>query len=201
MHSTTARPRVTLLAGGACLIVAGATLLAVAVGVRPFPTVGLSVASAVLLLAAACILALGVGGEPGIAGASRIGRAALIVFGARDLVGLIVDAIPIGPDAYPLAIAVTSALSVVFAVAALVAGVFVARAGILRGPARWALLVVAVCHAIIAALMLSGTIEVAWFLVAARADIVLPGLFLLLGVVYLSLGLAWLPRRVSAVRR
>ena len=191
MQSIDLRPRITTVAGGLGLMVGGGigVILATAVpvfGGLPFPILWeLSVVSDLFLLAAAVILALGIFREPGIVGVSPIGKIALVVFGARNLVFLIVGAIPYGPDGFPAAIFLNAGLSVIFAIAAIVAAVFVARARVLSGLARWVLAVVAICYAVITALMLFPVIEIAQFLAAVRVDIVLPVSFVVLGVVYL----------------
>ncbi len=194
MQSKAVRPRITTVAGGLGLSVGGGIgliLVSAAPGSSELPIPfnwGLSVIGGLFALAGAVILAFGLPREPGIVGTSPIGKSALIVFGARNLVFLIDGAIPFGPDVSPGAIYLNSALSVLFAIAALVAAAFVARAKAVSGLARWVLALVAVSYAVITALTLFSMVEIAQFLAAVRVDIVLPVLFIVVGVVFLFQG-------------
>lgn len=201
MQSITLRPRNTTVVGGLGLLVGSGVWLILVTAVpgsgdfRFLAIWGLSVVSDLFLFAGAVVLAFGLFHEPGIVGASWIGKTALVVFGARNLVFLIFGAIPFGPDVSPAAIFLNTGLSVVFAIAAIIAAVSVVLARELSGPARWVLAVVALCYVVITSLTLSSVIEIAQFLGAVRVDIVLPALFLMLGVVYLLQG------RISAHRQ
>lgn len=75
----------------------------------------------------------------GIVGASRIGRAALVVLGVGPLLFLLpIELLPVPP------VLVGTSLIVLVALATVVAAVAVVRAGALHGVARWGLVVVAI---------------------------------------------------------
>ncbi len=106
-------------------------------------------AAAVVMLASTVVLAFGVRGESGIVGPSRLGKLALLLFGASDLLSTVFGLVPSsqipGVPANVLAGEVADVLVVVFVIFAAVA---VVRAKVLHGAARWMLVVVAVVETI-----------------------------------------------------
>ncbi|MDF2442855.1 MAG: hypothetical protein JWR01_1058 [Subtercola sp.] len=140
------------------------------------------------------ILAFGVPGESGIVGDSGVGRVALFVFGIHELVLGIAGAVtPMSTDpAAAVAAAGTPAaifggwvflsVGILGLVAAVVAAVAIVRAGILHGPARWALLPVPVAWAVGLALLFVPVQEVA--LVGVRFSTAVFPLLALVGAAY-----------------
>lgn len=94
------------------------------------------------------IAATGMRGELGLVAGSKPGRAALIIWGLRDLVFLLVVALPASGASPDVLVAVVPQL--VVAVAGLVAAVSVVRARVLAGWARWVLVPLAVFEALLA---------------------------------------------------
>lgn len=157
---TPVRPRLTTLWGGAGIVVA--SLLSLLAFFRfsfplthdyflvfsaPIP----AAVSAVILLVAIGILAFGIPGESGIVGHSVVGKVALLVFGIRDPVRLLVSSLSKGRsiDAIVAVGRFEFAFEFVVLAAIVVAAVVVVRADVLHGFARWALVPVAVCDVII----------------------------------------------------
>lgn len=181
--------RTTDIAGGIGLIIGGAMWLFGALHLRtpvffsnPVP----STIAALFVLAGATILAVGIGGEPGIVGGSMVGKVALILFGARNLVLGIFGRIVFDQGALSPARYVGAALVVLFAVAALVAMRSVWRAGLVTKPSRAVLLVVALLFAIATVLTLIQLIDVALFLSATRVSEILAIALVVLGITYLA---------------
>lgn len=147
---------------------------------------GAFLASAVLFAIASIVLAWGMPGEPSIVGLSTIGRVALVILGLRSLAFLLVS--PLSFDLHAAAAAavfIHVGLTILFSIAAVMSGIFVVRGRQLTGLARWILLVAGAIYAALAGLSLFSVIEVAEFLAAVRADVIVPVLFLVVGVVYL----------------
>lgn len=153
--------RLTLLVGGAALILATATPLLGGIliaGPRPIPS-WLSftleplpeLASVVLFVIAFAILALGVGGEPGIAGRSIVGKVALILFPIASLTEfLALLSEPPAPSKATVALQVLGWSSSLLSLAALIAAsIVVYRAGIILGLARGGLIALALATAAI----------------------------------------------------
>lgn len=154
--------RVTLLVGGAALILATATPLLGGIliaGPRPIPSwLSFSwqplpeLASGVLLVIAFAILALGVGREPGIAGRSIVGKVALILFPVAYLTEFLgMWSLPPATSKdtstlLPMLIWSSSLLSLAALIAA---SIVVYRAGIILGLARGGLIALALTTAAI----------------------------------------------------
>lgn len=136
LHRSTA----ALTTGGALVAVAGLVLLVQFLGTGGVGA--LPVLAAVALAAGAVTLALPAGDIV----RSRVGQVALVVFGIGPLVFLL----PLPPVALPGLLG--TAVAILIAAATLVVAVTVARAGVLRGVARWAP-VVLVADAVLTALL------------------------------------------------
>ena len=121
-----------LLIGGALVALAGLLQLVQLLSGGGGPSLVLPVDLALVLGSVALAL-----GPQGVVGASRPARVALIVFGAGPL--LFGVPVPLGPWSVPLGM---SSL-VLVTVATVVATMTVARRAVLRGVARWVLVVVA----------------------------------------------------------
>lgn len=145
----------------------------------------------VAMLAAAVLLALGAPHEAGIVGASVSGRVALVVFGARNLVLDVAPWFPYAPGSWSV-VTLNALLVVAFAVAGLLAAGAVWRARVAPPAVSSALTIVAILFAVVTALTLIPSTDVALFLVRIRADVVLGAAVLLLGV---TLAVTGLPRR------
>ncbi len=152
----------------------------------PIPRIG----SAIILLAAMATLAFGTCGESSIVGSSIVGTVALLVFGARNLVFELLVMIPFTGDALPVVRGVSSGLSVLFVVALAVAAASVVRASVLHGFARWILLGVVTCYAIITTLSLIPQAgEVGYVLLAVwQVWLAVPASLLILGITYVFQG-------------
>ncbi len=85
---------------------------------------------------------------------------------------------------------VNSGTTILFGVAIVVAASAVVRARTLGGISRWILVPVAGCYLLLTLPTLAAQPEVAEVLASTGAAVVLPGLLLVWGVVYLSSGLA-----------
>ncbi|MFJ8893731.1 hypothetical protein ACIRCZ_04040 [Leifsonia sp. NPDC102414] len=158
--------------------------------------------SAVILIAALVVLAVGIGGEPGIAGPSVAGRAALIVFGVASIATSGYSTMAaMTPEAGPvlamLVAVVNLSLTALWVASLIVAAVFVARAGVVRGVARWGLLVLAaltVLDLLASRIPSDAAIGVwIWGFVALRA------VQLLIGVLYVVQALTAAPGREAPV--
>ncbi|MEY9951457.1 hypothetical protein [Leifsonia sp. EB34] len=186
--------RVTLTWGGAALVLATVVpSVAELVWVFPPPgtswlyvadTPGLGAASAVVLIIAFVVLAFGVRGEGGIAGSSRVGRAALVVFALTSVmsfgyVSMNLTVVAVNEGQMAVASILLWARALVHVVALVVAALAVFRAGVLTGPDRWALPILAVL--LIGTLVLSriplpvATGASIWGLVAFQLGLLLTG--------------------------
>jgi hypothetical protein len=151
--------------------------------------------SAVLVLTGFLLLALGFRSEPGIVRRSLIGRVALITYAAAALVQSLINATLV-PTAMTLGtsrsfsetVGISLQASALLSYAMLaIASVFVVRAGVVRGVARWALAVEAVLLVTTSALEYTRGLAVAeilfWGLAVALAVQLATGfLFLLIGL-------------------
>ncbi|MEY9853340.1 hypothetical protein ABH923_003018 [Leifsonia sp. EB41] len=194
--------RTTLTWGGAGLVLAALTPIVAELAFL-FPPPGTSwlysaetpfagTASAAVLVIAFVVLAFGIRGEQGIAGPSRVGRTALVLFALTSIVSagyVTVNMTAVGVNSGVLALVsiLFWTLEIVRVVALIVAAVSVFRAGVVTGPARWALPVVA--------LILAGVVVVSRIPLPAVLDVWLWGLvgiplaLLLTGVLFLVQGL------------
>lgn len=113
-------------------------------GERPefIPAATVALASGAVLL-----LAVGVGG-PSIVGRSRVSRIALAIFGVAPLGFQLYSELP------PWSVVVGMSIFWLVTIATVVTAVAVARSGVLRGVARWVLVVVAI-DAVLTAIMSS----------------------------------------------
>lgn len=106
----------------------------------------------IITCAAGIILAIGIRGEPGIAGSSRVGAAAIIIFGLRSLAIVVASFIAgstLGVNASAgVAGVISTVLTVIIAASTLTAGIAVSRAGILHGLGRWTLFALGCCYMI-----------------------------------------------------
>ena len=147
--------------------------------------------SAVALIAACIVLAIGLHGETGIAGKSVVGKLALIVFGVTHTVSTGYFSWPApSAGAGPAVLVVWSSLiwgiDVLSLIALAVAAFAVVRAGVLSGPARWALLAFAVT--MVVALLVSTLPVIVLIPVWMGALIVSQALQLATGVLYIVEG-------------
>jgi hypothetical protein len=161
MHSPAASSsRLTLLVGGAGIALATLVpLVARAVFIFPVPY-DLSwlnrswqplpaQLSAGVLVVACVVLAVGIRRESGIAGTSIIGKLALILFAVANLAMTIVSAGPLptlgtSPSVLALITAESWTCTLVELFALIIASIVVFRAGVIRGVARWGLVVLAI---------------------------------------------------------
>ena len=190
MLSTPPRvPRLTLLWGGAGIVVATALPLlweaTISLGGallwRPsyaWPQVALAL-SAVVLLGAFIVLSVGIGTESGIVGASRVGKFSLIAFPAATVVAYALDFSSLSllshlprsvydgtgqPDQHVL-ITVTRAyqgIAFLGVIGLVVGSIFVARAGIVRGVVRWGLLALALVTIVVDVAQQTPAIPALW---------------------------------------
>ena len=136
------------------------------------------------------IAALGLRGEVGVVADSRLGKAALILFGVGDLVYAVETLFPLGTDGppSPVLLVANTGLAVAVPVAALVAAVIVHRVAVLGGVARWILLPIAVLHLALLALELGPFRDLFLALNRLPVEFVAPALLAALGVAYLLHG-------------
>lgn len=159
--------------------------------------------SAGVLLVAFTILAVGIGKESGIAGASIIGKFSLILFPVAGFaLSVIVPAsgFPLGTSRTVLALWGVGLMSIfLLGLASLiVASIVVFRAGVIRGVARWGLIVLAIETAATTAVSVVRSVEAAEVWYWGRAVGVL--LQLVIGVLYLYHGrTAALKQRLEVV--
>jgi hypothetical protein len=200
-------PQRTTVWAGACLLISGllALLQALDPSIAIVPSVPLAipapvlqVSSAIVRAAGFLIAAFGVRGEIGITGGSTLGTAALVVYGARDVLFVVSGWAAADGTAIPFWVGVVvTGFVVVAALAALVAGVVVFRAHVLGGIGRGALLVVGVVEVVLAVPQSIPLQAMSLLLLAAHLELVLPGLL----VVLVVLGLSYLLfGRVEAVK-
>ncbi|GAB3578063.1 hypothetical protein GCM10027406_13650 [Leifsonia lichenia] len=157
--------------------------------------------SAVILIVAFVVLAVGIGGEPGIAGRSVVGRAALIVFGAASLATAGYStwaalSVETSAGLVTLVGVLEVSLTALWLAALIVGSIFVVRAGVVRGVARWGLAVLAaltVLDLLASRIPLPAAVGVwIWGFVALRA------VQLLIGVLFIVQALAVAPRQDAA---
>ena len=88
------------------------------------------------------IAALGLRGEVGVVADSRLGKAALLLFGVGDLLYAVETLFPLGTDGppSPVLLVANTGLAVAVPIAALVAALIMHRVAVLGGVARWILL-------------------------------------------------------------
>jgi hypothetical protein len=147
---------------------------------------GLARATAFLLAAT------GVHRELGLAGRSKLGLTALVVWGLRDVTFLAIDALPVtGPLALVFQISAPT-LQVLFAAAALTAAIAIARAHVLAGRVRWVLLPLATVEVLLGLLFNAPatplTQSLALTLASLPAEYVEAGLILLIAIALLTWG-------------
>ena len=193
-------PRRTTLLGGAAIGSVAVILLLGRFGAMvpiteqysiPFAgTIARMVADVVLLLSA-LVLAFGVHGESDVVGGSASGRVALVLFGARASVGVLLDA---GPR-LGLVTDAGLAFDAIAVAATVVAAVRIGRAGVLHGLARWVLVPFAVLQAIVLCVEFVPSPGGGDVLVALDAFPIQSVLLLLVGLAYVAQG------RWSVVRR
>lgn len=149
---TTARASALLLVSGLLLLLAAARIEVPITETLVVPLDGpiVLLAAAATRAAAFTVLAIGTVGEVGVTAGSVVGRAALIIWGARDLVLVLLSLMP-STIASALG-GLTVALMLLFAAAAVAAVIQVVRARVLSGVARWVLLPIAVVDCFYAAL-------------------------------------------------
>jgi hypothetical protein len=192
-------PRSTTLWAGSGVVIVGALALFSALRVVLPLTQQISVplfghvatiVSALVLLAAMGILAFGVRGESGIVGRSAIGKGALLAFGIGALLLTFLDLVPVDQRSPGLAVVITLVVSaqVLCVGAAVVASIVIARAGILRGFARWAFVIVAASYLVLTGLSFVPMIEVAYALAALQTALLRPASLILLGLAYVLQG-------------
>ena len=139
-----------LLTAGPALLLANTANLSLPLlesFVIPLSGWGVVLLGRVLLLAAFLVLARGVRGEPGAAGTSRLGQVCLVVWGAAALVFMLVGVSASPVDDLPVLPCLIAAVHVLVSIAAIVAAVVVARAGVIDGWTAWMLLPAAVLEA------------------------------------------------------
>lgn len=161
--------RSTLLWGGAGIVVASILSLAPRVSLFLLPSSWgyyrwesyLGMSSTVVLVVALAILAVGLRHEPGIAGASLVGKVALIVFPVTGLALYAISLVPMAtlsetdytgtanpsPGILARVAGASWSIEVLGPVALIVASVVVFRAGVVHGVARWGLPALAVVTA------------------------------------------------------
>jgi len=104
----------------------------------------------IITCAAGIILAIGIRGEPGIAGSSRIGAAAIIIFGSRNLAivvaSFVAGSTPAVSASAGVAGVISTVLTIIIAASTVAAGIAVSRAGILHGLGRWTLFALGCCY-------------------------------------------------------
>ena len=194
--------RTTLTWGGAALVLATLTPIVTELAVL-FPLPGTSwlysvetpfaeTVSAAVLVIAFVVLAFGIRGEQGIAGRSRAGRGALVLFALTSVVSA--GYVAVNMTAVGVNSAVLALVSILFwileiarAVALIVAAILVFRAGVVTGPARWGLPIVAlalVSVMVVSRIPLPALLDVwLWGLVAIPFGLLLTGvLFLVQGL-------------------
>jgi len=137
------------------------------------------------------VAALGLRGEAGVVADSRLGRAALILFGVGDRVWAVESLFPFGTaDGPPSAVLIvaSTALAVAVPIAALVAAVVVYRAAVLGGIARWILLPIALVDLVILVLEFGPLQDLFVALNLLPLEFLQPVLLVALGAAYLVHG-------------
>lgn len=195
----------TLLAAGAAYAVSGLVGLVVwsmfwlplgPLAFSPALSTPLALVGDGLALGGALILAFGVRGDPDAVGGSRVARVALLVVCSYWILRWVARLAPAEEGLLPLFFLLWG-WGVVAASAAVLAGIVVARAGVIVGPARWAPLGAVLAHLLpVAASTLpvsrlyTPTMDQNVLVAVAGATSLLPALaWLLLGAVLLRQGL------------
>ena len=132
--------------GGALIALSGLLVLLAFLDTGGHP--GLIPASTLTLAFGAALLAVGLGGTS-IVGRSRVCRLALVIFGVAPLGFQLHSALP------QWSVVVGMSIVWLVTIATVLTAVAVARAGVLHGVARWALVVVAI-DAVVTAIMSSA---------------------------------------------
>ena len=193
-------PQRTTFWAGVCFVVAA--LLAVLVftqfAVAVTRTFSLFVPNPIAIVLAAAvraagfvIAALGLRGEAGVAADSRLGKAALILFGAGNLVYAVESLFPFGTadgPPSPVLLVAHTALAVAVPIAALVAAVIVYRVAVLGGVARWFLLPIGVVDLVLLALEFGPFRDLLVALNLLPVEFLQPALLAALGAAYLVHG-------------
>ncbi|MBG6060210.1 hypothetical protein RCH16_003688 [Cryobacterium sp. MP_M5] len=192
--------RSTTLWGGLGIALAGFLSMAVALNYSLLNDLSFilssafSLVSALILMLAVLILAFSIRHETGIAGASKSGKVALVVFGictvGKDALNLFSSTMT--SDVVRVQSDVSFALSVAALVSLVVAAISVAKAGVITGPLRWGVVVFGAWSAITFALNLdpAGT-----FLFSSEAYVMMLLLQIALGIGFALYG------REQALRR
>lgn len=196
-------PQRTTARASALLLVSGFLLLLVAAQVElpitetfivPLNGPVVAFAAAATRAAAFIILATGTAGELGVTAQSPAGRAALIAWGTRDLVFLLLAAIPFPVPLESALGQLFIAVQLLFAIAAIVAAIQVIRARVLSGAARWAFLPIAAIDCLFAAISnplpfaTGAALSVMLALSARPTEFLYPVLTLLAAIAFLLWG-------------
>jgi hypothetical protein len=137
------------------------------------------------------LLAVAFHGEVGIAGHSRLGRAVLIVFGASWLVyEIFATVVANAPGLEVASRLIGTSLTVLFGAAAFASAIFVVRAGVLHGFARWSLLLAALFDGALTLLSLVPDVTFVTFLLIWQTDLIVPLTLLIVGASYILAGRA-----------
>jgi hypothetical protein len=144
-----------------------------------------------VLLGSFILLAVAFHGEVGIAGHSRLGRAVLIVFGASWLVyEIFATVVANAPGLEVASRLIGTSLTVLFGAAAFASAIFVVRAGVLHGFARWSLLLAALFDGALTLLSLVPDVTFVTFLLIWQTDLIVPLTLLIVGASYILAGRA-----------
>jgi hypothetical protein len=173
------------------LVVVGFVLVSAGTLPVSVPSTALIVLAAVARAAGFVVAALGVRGEVGVVADSRLGAVALMLFGARDLVLVLlplVEAAPVEQSVSPVVIVVNTAITALVPIAGLVAAVIVLRTRVLGGLAHWALLPVAIVGMLLVAVELAPFGDAQRVLPALPLEFLEPVLMLVLGGAFLLHG-------------
>jgi hypothetical protein len=207
-ESTPTRSPSTALVGGTALVAAGLLQLfsevrfvipATQEAILPLWTLAGWIVAAALLLWASVRLAQGRRGEVGIVGRPPIARSALIVSGGSSvlLTALAALALVSGSASTSPSAGAIEAEQVVVLAATAASAVFVSRARVLAGIARWAFVPIAVVDAVSVVLHPVAAWGVAWL---ACAFVVRPAVVVVAGVALLWAGTSGGFRASSAAR-
>lgn len=198
-------PHRTLLLGGALLAIAGSVALLHAFApaldapawLQPALAGALVPAVAALLLfAGMAVLGIGVGAEHGIAGRRLPAIALVVAAGAAWLVPHLLVVLP--PEG-PLPLPVVTLVPLVLLALSLAAAVAVLAAGRVPGPARWALVLVALCQAVAALSSIGPTEDLA--VLGLRLAPLWPASVAVAGALLLAAGRIRVARRQVPERR
>jgi hypothetical protein len=193
-------PQRTTFWAGVCFVVAAvlAVLVFTQFAVAVTKSFSLFIPNPIAMVLAAAvraagfvIAALGLGGEAGVVAGSRLGKAALILFGVGDLVYAVEDLFPFGTaegPPSPVLLVANTALAVAIPIAALVAALIVYRVAVLGGVARWILLPIAVVDLVLLALEFGPFRDLLVALNLLPIEFLQPALLAALGAAYLVHG-------------